>query len=178
MKEDKNKNKAAEDVNEESLADKHDVKEPDYAKLQEELASYKDKYVRLFAEFDNARKRMDKEKQEFLKYANEGLLVEFLGILDNLELSVQAAKEKHQDYDAFLKGIEMVMAHAMDLLKKNNVKPLEAKGKKFDPHCHEVLYQEPNEDVEEGTVLEELQKGYSLGDRVIRTSKVKLSKKP
>ena len=146
-------------------------------KAQEELKEYKDKYLRLYAEFENARKRMERERQEFIKYANEDLIVEFLGVLDNLERSVEAAKAKHEDYAAFLKGIEMVMAHVHELLKKNDVVPIDAKGKKFDPHCHEVLLQEENKDVEEGTVLEEFQKGYKLGDRIVRTAKVKVSKK-
>lgn len=141
-----------------------------------EAAEYKDKYVRLCAEFDNVRKRTEREKQEFIKFANEGLLSDFLGILDDLERSVEAAKAQHQDYSAFLKGIELVMAHVYELLKKNNVKPVESVGKRFDPYAHEVLLQEES-DQEEGIVLEELQKGYSLGERVLRTAKVKVSKK-
>ncbi len=150
--------------------------EADYKKMAEELASYKDKYIRLVAEFDNARKRMDREKQEFVKFANEGLIVDFLNVLDDLERSVEAAKAKHEDYTAFLKGIEMVMAHIYDLLKRNGVKSIVSKGKKFDPHCHEVLMQEDS-DGDEGVVLDEFQKGYTLGDRVVRTAKVKVAKK-
>ena len=149
----------------------------DYQKLSDELSSYKEKYLRLMAEFENARKRMDREKQEFVKFANEGLIVDFLNVLDDLERSVEAAKAKHEDYTAFLKGIEMVMAHIYDLLKRNGVKSIKAKGTKFDPHCHEVLMQEESDGVEDGIVLDELQKGYYLGDRVVRTAKVKLSKK-
>ena len=164
---------------ENSLQDEKSVtlKESEHKKLLDELAGYKDKYVRLYAEFDNARKRMEREKQEFVKYANEELIVEFLAVLDDLERSVEAAKAKHEDYTAFLKGIEMVMAHVYELLKRHGVKPIVAKGKKFDPHSQEVLLQEDNEEVEEGTVLEELQKGYYLGERVVRTAKVKLAKK-
>jgi molecular chaperone GrpE len=153
------------------------IKESEYRKLNEDLAAYKDKYLRLYAEFENARKRMEREKLEFIKYANEELIVDFLNVLDDLERSVEAAKAKHEDYTAFLKGIEMVMTHIYDLLKRNGVKKIEAKGKKFDPHAHEVLMQEDNDKVEEGTVLEEFQKGYSLGERVVRTAKVKVSKK-
>lgn len=146
-------------------------------KLAEEVARYKDQYIRLFAEFENARKRMDRDRQEFIKYANEGLLTEFLGILDNLGRSVEAAQARHEDYEAFLKGVEMIMAQIHEMLKRNGVKPIEAKNKMFDPHCHEILMQEESEGAEEGTVLEEFQKGYTLGDRVIRTSKVKVAKK-
>ena len=116
-------------------------------------------------------------------YVNEtvwktgGLITEFLGILDNLERSVEAAKEKHQDYEAFLKGIEMVMAHVHEMLKNNGVTPVETEGKMFEPHCHEVLMQEEKEDIEDGMVIEEFQKGYRLGEKVIRTAKVKVARK-
>lgn len=153
------------------------IKESEHVQLIEEAAKYKEQYIRLYAEFENARKRMDREKQEFIRYANEGLIVEFLGILDNLERSVESAKTKHEDYKAFVKGIEMVMTHIHDTLKKNNVKPIEVKGKMFDPHSHEVLMQEEREDLEDGTVIEEFQKGYYLGGKVVRTAKVKVSKK-
>jgi len=150
------------------------IKESEYKKIVQEAAEYKDKHIRLYAEFDNARKRMEREKIEFIKYANEGLI---LDILDDLERSIDVARAQHQDYSAFLKGIEMVMTHVHALLKKNGVKPIEARGKLFDPHCHEVLFQEENDDVDEDLVLEELQKGYYLGDKVVRTAKVKLAKK-
>ena len=154
--------------------------EAEYRKFLEETAQgreYKDKYVRLYAEFENARKRMEREKFEFIKYANEGVLTDFLNILDDLERSVEAARAKHEDYEAFLKGIEMVMAHVYDLLKKNGVKAIEAKGKPFDPHCHEVLMQEDSQNHEDGVVMEELQKGYYLEDKVLRTAKVKVARK-
>ncbi|MFA6378254.1 MAG: nucleotide exchange factor GrpE [Candidatus Omnitrophota bacterium] len=153
------------------------LKESEYQKLLADLAESKDKYVRLYAEFDNVRKRMEREKAEFIKYANQELIADFLDILDDLERSIEAARASHEDYAAFLKGIEMVMAHVYDLLKKNDVTPIEAKGKMFDPHCHEALMQEERDDLEEGTVVDEFQKGYLLGNRVIRTNKVKVAKK-
>lgn len=153
------------------------IKESEYNNLVDEAAENKDKYVRLFAEFENARKRNERERMEFVKYANEQLLVDFLGVYDNLELSLQAAKADGQNMEAHIKGMEMVLSQAQEILKKNDVKVIEAKGKPFDPNGHEVLLQEENDEVDEGTVLEELQKGYSYGDRVIRTVKVKVSTK-
>jgi len=153
------------------------VKESEYQKIVDELAEYKDKYVRLFAEFDNARKRMDREKQDFIKFANEGVMSDLLEVLDNLERSVQAASEKHEDYEGFIKGIELIMAQFYELLKKNGVEPIETTSKKFDPNCHEVLLQAETDEVEEGTVMEEFQKGYLLGGKVLRTAKVKIAKK-
>ena len=135
-----------------------------------------DRLLRLQAEFDNAKKRMQKQQQEFVKYANEEILLQLLGILDDLERSVEARESNHQDPQAFLKGVEMILSHLYEMLKKHRVKPIEAKGKKFDPNQHEALMQTENDEYPENTVLEELQKGYLLEDRVIRTSKVKVSK--
>lgn len=151
------------------------LKVVEHQALIDEAASNKEKYLRIYAEFENARKRMDRDKQAFLRYANEGVLVEVLNIFDDLQRSIKAAESKHEDYAAFLKGMEMVMTQMNTLLAKNDVKPIEAKGQKFDPHCHEVLMQEECDDQEEGIILEEFQKGYYLGDKVIRTAKVKVA---
>jgi len=152
------------------------IKASEHTQLIEEAVKYKEQYIRLYAEFENARKRMDREKQEFVRYANEELIVEFLDILDNLERSVESAKTDHQDSTAFVKGIEMVMAHILEMLKKNGVKPIDVKGKIFDPHYHEVLMQEESEEFDDGAVVEELQRGYCMGEKVVRTAKVKIIK--
>jgi len=154
------------------------VSEAEYQALTAQLQEQKDKYVRLFAEFDNARKRFERDKAEFARYAGEGLIADFLNILDDLERTVQAANSKHDDYAAFLKGVEMVMAHVYELLKRNDVKPVEAVGKPFDPHCHEILMQAESADHPDGTVVEEFQKGYRIGERVLRTAKVKVAVSP
>lgn len=156
------------------------LKESEYLKLKEEADKGKeswDRLLRLQADFDNTRKRLDREKQDFVKFANEGIILELLNILDDLERTVDLAQTKHQDLPIFLKGVEMILAHLYEMLKEYGVRPIEAEGKLFDPHCHEALMQAENKDVPEHTILEELQKGYLLNDRVIRTSKVKVSKK-
>ncbi len=135
-----------------------------------------DRILRLQAEFDNAKKRMQRQQQEFIKYANEEIILELLGILDDLERSVEAREANHQDPQAFLKGVEMILSHLYEMLKKHGVKPIEARGKIFDPNQHEALMTSENNEYPENTVLEELQKGYLLEDRVIRTTKVKVSK--
>lgn len=153
----------------------------EYESLKEkakQAEEYLDRLLRLQAEFDNAKKRLEKEKQDFVKFANEGIILELLNILDDLERTLELAKTKHQDLAAFLKGVEMILAHLYEMLKGYGVKPIEAEGKLFDPHYHEALMQVENQEVPEHTVIEELQKGYSLNDRVIRTAKVKVSKKP
>ena len=151
------------------------VPEQDFLHLQRQVADYKDKYVRLLAEFENARKRQERERLEFIKYANEGVMVDFLNIVDDLERTVGVAQEKHQDYDAFLKGVEMVMKHVKEFLKKHGVEVIDPAGKPFDPYAHEILVQEPSTEHADATVIEALQKGYKIGDKVIRTAKVKVA---
>ena len=156
------------------------LKESEYSALKEEAdkaKDYWDKILRLQADFDNTRKRLEREKQDFIKFANEGIIIELLNILDDLERTVELAESQHQDVSVFLKGVEMILAHLYDMLKEYSVKPIEAKGKLFDPHLHEALIQVENKDLPENTVIEEMQKGYLLNDRVIRTAKVKVSKK-
>lgn len=146
-------------------------------KKEQEYNALWDKYLRSCAEFENIRKRLEREKQEAIKYANEEIISELLNILDDLERTVSLADKKNNNLDVFLKGVEMVLAHLYELLKKYGLKPIEAKDKPFDPNFHEALLQEERDDLPEHTVIEELQKGYMLFDKVIRTSKVKVSKK-
>lgn len=151
------------------------ISEAEYNRLKQEVKDNKDQFLRTMAELDNVRKRFERDKVEFVKYANEGIINQFLNILDDLERTVKAAGEKHQDYEAFLKGVEMVMAHIYEMLKKNDVKRIDAVGKPFDPNCHEILMQQESNEHDDGKVIEEFQKGYCLGERVIRTSKVKVA---
>lgn len=157
------------------------LKESEYLKLKEDADKAKehwDRLLRLQADFDNTRKRLERERQDFVKFANEGIVLELLNVLDDLERAVNLAESKHEDLSAFLKGVEMILAHLYEMLKEHGVKPIEAEGKIFDPAYHEALMQVEDKDKPEHTVVEELQKGYLLNDRVIRTSKVKVSKKP
>ncbi len=176
-----NKAENKEEVKETVLEDKTvEIKESELAQLKEEAAKakeYWDKLLRLQADFENMRKRLERDKEEFVKYANEDLLCSILNIVDDLERSVELIQEKHEDQTAFLKGVEMILAHMHDMLKKYGVKHIDAKGKAFDPNFHEALMQEGQDNLPENTVVEELQKGYLLNNKVIRTSKVKVSKK-
>jgi len=156
------------------------LKESEYLKLQEEAEKskeYQERILRLQADFENTRKRLEKDKQDFIKFANEGIIVELLNILDDLERALELAQAKHQDLAAFLKGVEMILAHFYEMLKVYGVRPIEAQGKLFDPHYHEALMQIEDKNLPEHTVVEELQKGYLLNDRIIRTAKVKVSKR-
>ncbi|MFA4854317.1 MAG: nucleotide exchange factor GrpE [Candidatus Omnitrophota bacterium] len=156
------------------------LKESEYLQLKDgadKCKEYQDKLVRVQADFENLRKRLERDKQDFLKYANEEIILELLNILDDLERTINLAENKHEDMNAFLKGVEMILAHLYDMLKEHGVKPIEAEGQIFNPHYHEALIQIENKDLPEHTIVEVLQKGYLMHERVIRTAKVKVSKK-
>jgi len=155
------------------------LKESEYLKLKEAAEKTEElsgNILRLQADFENSRKRLEREKQDFVKFANEGIILELLNVLDDLERSVSLAETHKEDLTAFLKGVEMILAHLYEMLKEYGLKPIDAEGKIFDPHYHEALVQVENKDLPEHTVVEELQKGYLLNERVIRTAKVKVSK--
>ncbi|MDI6758225.1 MAG: nucleotide exchange factor GrpE [Candidatus Omnitrophota bacterium] len=177
MEEQKQNKKTLTDQAQEQLIS---LKESEYLKLKEEAIAakeYSDRTLRLQADFENMRKRLEKEKQDFVRFANEEIILELLNILDDLERVVDLAQAQHQDLNAFLKGVEMILAHLYEMLKKNGIKPIEAEGKPFNPHYHEALMQVENKDLAEHTIVEELQKGYLLNEKVIRTTKAKVSKK-
>jgi len=180
IKKEHKENKENKENKEDKVLDSVTLKESEYNELKnaaEKCNDIQDKLLRSHADFENMRKRLEKDKQEFLKYANEGILLELLNVLDDLERTINLAEDKHEDLNAFLKGVEMILAHLYDLLKQHGIKPIEAEGKVFDPHYHEALMQVENKDLPEHTIVEVLQKGYLMHERVIRTAKVKVSKK-
>lgn len=180
MNETKNSHNNHKDNNGNKGPDTVTLKESEYKELKaaaEKSNDFQDKLLRSQADFENMRKRLEREKQDFLKYANEGIVLELLNVLDDLERVINLAEDKHEDLNAFLKGVEMILAHLYELLKMHGVKPVEAEGKVFDPDYHEALMQVENKDLPENTIVEVLQKGYLMYERVIRTAKVKVSKK-
>ncbi|MCX7927131.1 MAG: nucleotide exchange factor GrpE [Candidatus Omnitrophica bacterium] len=156
------------------------VSKEEYDLLKDEAAKakqYWERLLRLQADFENARKRWERERADFVRYAKEEIICEILTIVDELEKSVELSQQKHEDYTAFLKGVEMILAHLHELLKRHGVSCIEAKGKCFDANCHEALMQIEDDSLPENTVVEEFQKGYTLNGKVIRTAKVQVSRK-
>jgi len=180
IKKEKKEHKENQEYKEDKDSEAVTLKQSEYNELKvaaEQSKDNLDKLLRSQADFENTRKRLEKDKLEFIKYANEGILLELLNVLDDLERTINLAEDKHEDLNAFLKGVEMILAHLYDMLKQHGVKPIEAEGKVFDPHYHEALMQVENKDLPEHTIVEVLQKGYLMHERVIRTAKVKVSKK-
>jgi len=139
-----------------------------------ELEEMKNTLLRLQAEFENYKKRVEKDNEAVRKFASMNLIKNILPVLDSFELALKNTKDKEK----FVSGVEMVYAQFLQVLKSEGLEKIDALNKKLDPFMHEVLLKEECSDKEEDTVIEELQKGYTLKGEVIRHSKVKVCKKP
>lgn len=152
-----------------------DVGEPDpLIALKQEAEENYNRYLRVQADFDNFRKRTRKEREDLLKYASQPLIESLLPAVDNLERAL-AAGQGSDDAESLMKGVDMVFRHIKQILEQEGLQAIEAEGKPFDPQYHQAVMQEESADHESGIVIQELQKGYVLKDRVIRPSMVKVS---
>lgn len=145
------------------------------AKALERNRELEDKLLRMAAEQDNFRKRMQRERETALKYAEETILRELLPSLDNLERAVEQCKCT-ADAGAILAGVEMTSKGLLNTLEKFGIKPLSGEGQPFDPNFHEAVAMEASAEVPENQILQEYQKGYMFKDRLIRAAKVVVSK--
>ena len=155
------------------VAPEGDASDPIEA-LQREKDALQDRLLRTAAEFDNYRKRMDRERRDLAEYAAADVIRDLLPILDNFERALQAPATP--ETDAVRKGIELIHKQMLDLLKKRGVTPIEALGTDFDPNFHQAVIHEVSPDHREGEVIQELQRGYLLGDRLLRPAMVKVAK--
>lgn len=145
------------------------------AKSEEAAKELEDRLLRLAAEYDNYRKRTAKEFEYLVKNANQNVILKLLDTLDNFERALDSAKTSN-DYQNFRKGVELIYTHMKDILNKEGLKEIEALGKPFDPNFHEAVTQAESEEHEEGIVMNEISKGYMLNDKLLRASKVVVSK--
>jgi molecular chaperone GrpE len=153
------------------------VRDEELKDLRIEATDYKDKYLRLLADVDNSRKRMQKEKSDNARYAVEGLLVDFLDPLDNLENALKYAEQMSDEIKHWAVGFQMILSQFKDVLANSGVQPLESKGTHFDPHSHEAVEMIETDEYEPGIIVEECIRGYKMGDRTIRPARVKVAKK-
>ena len=147
-------------------------------KVKEELQAAEDKYLRVLAESENARKRMQKERFEMTKYAIEGVLVEMLHPLDNLEKALSFAESMSDEVRNWAVGFEMLLGQFKQVLTNHGVEEYHSVGKPFDPHMHEAIEMIETTEYEPGVIVEELLRGYKMGDRPIRVARVKVAKAP
>ena len=149
----------------------------DFEALREELDKFKDLAHRSRADLENYRKRMVREKEDALRYANAGLLEKLLPVVDSFELGLQAAGAAPEGA-AIAAGFEMVHKQLADFLRDNGVEVIDAMGKPFDPNQHEAVSQQNDEQVAEGLVSLQIRKGYKLKDRLLRPAMVIVSLGP
>lgn len=152
------------------------VTDEELKSMQKEMTEYKDKYLRLLADAENSRKRLQKERQEISRYALEGLVVEFLRPLDNLENALRFAQDMSEEVRNWAFGFQMILTQFKDILAQHGVVPFESIGTQFDPHLHEALEMIESSTHLPGTILEENVRGYKMGDRTIRAARVKVAK--
>ncbi len=146
--------------------------EEQLAALTREYNEVREKYVRSLAEMDNLRKRTEREKEQLVLYATERLFSRLVEILDDLNAAVEAGKQS-RDYDAMLNGLEMIAAKAHRIYEEHGVRPLEVQqGEPFNVELHEALVHVPHPELPEGTVVQQIQRGYLFRDRVLRHARV------
>lgn len=151
-------------------ASKRETDAPDSA-LNEENRELKDRYMRTLADFENYRKRSDREKTDFYKYALQGVLKDLLPVLDNFDRSLEHAGQG----DEFHRGMLLIYKQLVDTLQKHGVTPIDESGVRFDPNIHEAVMREEDPSVPSHTVSAILQKGYFLHDRLLRPAMVKVA---
>lgn len=143
--------------------------------LENEISTLKDQYLRKQADFENFRKRMQREKQESIKYGNSGLLLDLVGIIDDFERAIKSSEDS-KDFEAFHSGIVLIEKQFTTLLdNKWGLKRFDPKGEPFNPEKHEAIAMEDSSEHDVSVVLEVFQNGYMLHDRVLRPAKVKVS---
>lgn len=169
-----NNNMETEEISEEKIPEKETENTEDILKEKDrEIEDLNNQLLRLQADFVNFRKRSEKEKESTIIYALESFLLSLLPIIDNFQRAIESAENKE---DGFYKGVEMIYQQLLKVLNDNDVEEIVSLGEDFDPNLHHAVFMEDNDDYESGKIIEVLQKGYKLKERVIRPSMVKVAK--
>lgn len=150
------------------------VKTEQEASLDEQVERLKDLLLRKAAEFENYKRRMETDMGNIVRIANEGLILSFLPVVDDLERTLKAARSTN-DGEALSKGVELIHQKLLKLLESRGVTPLVTEGKVFDVHFHDALMMVPKEDLPHHTILQEVERGYMMNDKVLRHAKVVVS---
>ena len=163
----------AEALNDQDPQQQHDETQPDpLEEVRRERDALQDRMLRTAADFDNYRKRMDRERRDLAEQTAGEAIKDLLPIIDNLERALQAPAQD----DPLRKGVELIHKQMLEILRRRGVTPIEALGADFDPHFHQAVSYEPASGRREGEIIEEYGRGYLLGDRLLRPSMVKVAK--
>jgi molecular chaperone GrpE len=140
-----------------------------------ERDEYECRWMKVHADYENTRKRLEKEKSDYMRFANEGLVAQLFPIVDNFDMAL-AAMENATDKEAVMDGIKLVQKAFHRILDDNGVTRIEARGKEFDPNLHEAVVMEDTTCMPDNTVIEEIRPGYLLNDRLLRPAQVKVAR--
>ena len=151
-----------------------DPKYEEIQQLKQDVQENEEKYLRLYAEFENYKRRIQKENQTMKAYKAQDVLNDILPTIDNIERALQIEGENEQ-FQSLKKGVEMIHESLINALKENGLELIETEGHQFDPNVHQAVVQDDNPDFESGEITQELQKGYKLKERVLRPSMVKVN---
>ena len=167
---------------EKPVSDEQEQKAPDKDSAEDKLKSTEEKLLRTLAEMENQRRRFEKERDEAFEFGGFNFARETLAIIDNIDRAILSFKndeklKDNKDLDKIIEGIEIVKNDLISIFKKNGIEPIDCVNKKFDPNFHQAMLEIENDDKEAGTVLQEIQKGYMMKDRLLRPSLVGVAKK-
>jgi molecular chaperone GrpE len=157
----------------ENQAESGTAEAADLEGLKRERDDFYDRFLRKSAEFENYRKRVERERREQADHTVTDLLIDLLNVVDDFERALAVSADEGSE--GYRKGVELIYAKLQDLLRRRGVKPIEALGADFDPNVHQAVAQEPSDEHREGEVTEELRRGYMLGDRLLRPAMVKVA---
>jgi molecular chaperone GrpE len=149
--------------------------EAELEKAKKTSDEYLDNWRRTAAEFQNFKRRAEKDKADYAQYANQQLLRRLLDVLDSFDVGFKAVPAQYKN-QPWVEGMRAVERQLLQVLEQQGVTPIEAQGKEFDPNFHEAMLYEPAEGAEEGQITDELQRGYMIHDRVLRPTRVKVAK--
>ncbi|EGQ3420503.1 nucleotide exchange factor GrpE [Staphylococcus pseudintermedius] len=167
-------NQDSENENDASNDETQDLKDEEIASLKAEVDAKEEQYLRLYAEFENYKRRIQNEAQTQKRYQEQKVLTDVLPALDNFERALKIEGDD-ESFNALKKGVEMVYESLLKALEDNGLEKIKTEGEQFDPNFHQAVMQDENPDFESGQITEELQAGYQLKDRVLRASMVKVN---
>ena len=169
---------SSEEVDEASESDPVAALQAQVDALTAEKAALYDKVIRRQAEFENYRKRVERERGELYQHGRDDVLLQFLPVVDNFERALSSLETSEGDAEALRHGVELIHKQFKDALSKFGLVAVEAVGQAFDPHVHEAVTTEATDKHKENTVIQEFQRGYKIGDRLLRPAKVKVASSP
>lgn len=154
------------------------ISKEEYNALRQDASEYKEKYLRSLADMENARKRLMKERDENAQQAVSEVICDFLAPMDHMEHALEFAQQMSPEVQTWATGFQMILMQFKEILSANGVTPVTAMGQQFDPHFHEAIETVETDESAPGTIIEECRRGYRMGKRTIRPSRVKVAKPP